>query len=133
MSAATSRRQLFGASAALLVLGSAAAGSAKAAELDGELLAACADYHRAHDAMDGPYVSDESNDGNCDAHAAALERVVGLSPRTPEGLQAKAAVAYRALMDNVFIYLAIPWREQASREQQIALDVLSDFLGRSNA
>ena len=129
MSAATSRRQLFGASASLLLIGGAAAGSEKAEDFDQELLAACADYNRAHDAMDGPYVSDEINDGNCDAHAAALDRVVGLSPRTPEGLQAKAAVAYRALMDNVFIYLAIPWREQASREQQIALDVLRDFMG----
>ena len=128
----TSRRHLFGASAAMLLLGGAA-GAGKAEELDRELLAACVDYHRAHDAMDGPYVSDEINDANSEAHAAALDRVVGLSPRTPVGLQAKAAVAYRALMDSVLIYLAIPWREQASREQMIALDVLSDFLGRPRA
>ena len=78
----------------MLLLGGAAARAGTAAELDSELLAACADYHRAHDAMDIPYASDEINDCNSEAHGAALERVVGLSPRTPEGLQAKAAVAY---------------------------------------
>ena len=129
MSAATSRRQLFGASAAMLLLSGAAAGAAKAEELDQELFAACGDYHRAHEAMDGPYVSDEASDASCAATSAALDRVVGLSPRTPEGLQAKAAVAHRALMADVIVYLNLPWREQASREERIALDVLRDLLG----
>jgi hypothetical protein len=38
----TSCRQLFGASAALLLLASFAAGTAKAAEIDGDLLRLCA-------------------------------------------------------------------------------------------
>ncbi len=130
----TSRRQLFGASAAMLLLGSAAAGSGKAAELDSDLLIACAAYHTAFARQEDPETPDgDELDDACLACNDALARVMDLQPRTPEGIQAKAAVAYSHLMWEVDASLKLHWREQATRGQAIALDVLQDFLGRAHA
>ena len=98
MSAPASRRRaLFGASAALLVLGAAPAGPGKAAELDGELLEAAA----AIAAIDRQLAAwDTSDKEPTDADYQAeqddfwlfADRVRQLPARTPEGVQAKARV-----------------------------------------
>ena len=105
MSASTGRRQLFGTSAALLVLSAAPAGPGKAAELDGELLEVAAGIA----AIDRQFatwnkarasVSDADWREELAAYWELADRVASLPARTPEGLQAKARVL-RSVYDSL--------------------------------
>ena len=93
MSARTTRRQLLGAPAAMLLLGCAEAGEAKARELDGELLAACAHYRR----LEAAYRATGAGEADMvcpDGYDEAVWAVAELPARTPEGLQAKAEAIF---------------------------------------
>jgi hypothetical protein len=113
------------------LIGGGAMAAVAAEHPDAELLAACAAYQRLHVEWMGPYVSELHTDDLGTARQTALVRVSELHPTTPEGRQAKAGVAYSALMFVVDAFTTIPWRENASAEEEIALDVLHDFMGRA--
>jgi hypothetical protein len=116
MSARATRREVFGASVAMLVVGAAEAGSAKAAELDGELLAACARFHwlegeygRLCRLTDWPLnhimtPAEEALQARFDAIAEQQrelgERLAEAKPRTPEGLRAKARATLAYMNDD---------------------------------
>ena len=130
----TSRRDLLGAASTLLLLGAAEAGSAKAAELDGELIAVCAAAIAADDqsmALLNPVDDLLMSDPRCKAawdqshqvmrgYFASVQRAVELPARTPEGLQAKAELALRSLMPN-------------GDEHPLVVSVLRNMLGRVGA
>ena len=104
------RRTLFGTMGAMLLLSAAEAGSDKATELDGELLACCAGFHEANRASVAfnydPDPSDEKSIRLSDNREALLERLIDLPARTPEGLMAKAAALQVAMHTDVPEYLA---------------------------
>lgn len=109
VSAAT-RRDLLGTVGALLLLTAAEAGPAKAAELDGELLACCAEADRLETRaealiaglpLDLPLAPGWWEAEQMDDEAYSLrERVVRLPARTPEGMQAKAGIVLSRLEAN---------------------------------
>lgn len=115
MRASIGRRAIVGSGASLLLLSAAAAGQAKAEELDGELLAACAEFTRAEERLvfidthpSGLSVGDPRldiwEDGIADANQAwddAALAVAALRARTPEGVWAKAAAAAAAYRRSV--------------------------------
>ena len=91
----TSRRQLFGASAAMLLLGSVGAGEGKAAELDGELLRLEAQLQAKNAEQDAfPHADDGSNwpafEALQEEFWTIADQIEAIPARTPEGLQAKA-------------------------------------------
>ena len=96
------RRDAAAGGLAMLVLAAAAAGSAKAAELDGELLALCQEFHASEDELDGlfgDYDMRIAGDPRIDRERELIDRrfeireeLVTLTPRTPEGFAAKARV-----------------------------------------
>ncbi len=112
VSAAT-RRDLFGTMGALLLLTAAEAGPAKAAELDGELLALCDEAVALHegdvaiiDAMEAANLSLcgprgktawEAVYAHSDTWRDLCEQIAALPARTPEGLVAKAKVLRRVV------------------------------------
>ncbi len=104
---ASSAAQLMPAAfASLLLLAPVEAGASKATELDGELLACCAAARRADLAsdafmnrmddmtLDDPAVMDAlaRMRPQVDAYFGAVDRAAEIPARTPEGLQAKAAL-----------------------------------------
>ena len=91
---------------------------------DASLLAACAEYHRAHAEWHGPQESDAHGNKLCDARNAALRAVIGMEQRTQEGLRAKASVALSALLFEANTSLNPNWREDVEREHVLAIDVL---------
>ena len=108
------RRTAAGSGLAMLILAAAAAGSAKAAELDGELLALCreyhdnnAEFHRLTDIwseLDSEGAAAAGLDGKFAALVDRLQElrgeISGQSARTPEGLRAKAAVVLVDLSED---------------------------------
>jgi hypothetical protein len=106
------RRNLFGAGAAMLLLGATEAGPAKAQELDGELLAACARFLQAEakwrrlndlvcaaETTFGVHAPEVGRaEAERDAHGLechdAAAAVCLLPARTPEGLRAKAQAVF---------------------------------------
>ncbi len=100
------RRDLFGTVGALLLLSAAEAGPAKAAELDGELLACCAEADRL-EAQADVLTAGWPSSGQCPRWMEAdrlmdeaydlRERATELPARTPEGLQAKARLVLARL------------------------------------
>lgn len=126
-------------SAALLLLASAAAGPAKATEIDGELLARCAEYQaadRESDLISGelqglpdgaPRLVHDPIWSRLEAamtHAnTALDRIIHLPARTPEGIAAKAAVlrvATSQAMDSA-----------PDAHELLALSLADDIAGRA--
>lgn len=109
MRACASRRQLLGGTGAPLLLAAPAAGAAKAAELDADLLAACSAFEEADRQVEaGNHMPDavlETDEGweqyvNVPGRAwqAALEALCDCpAPRTPEAVQCKAQAALMAL------------------------------------
>jgi hypothetical protein len=103
VTARATRRQVFGASAALLLVGATEAGAAKANELDGALLAAAkriealeAEERRLQPLYDvmPPTPESEHYEAECDAlrdeRKEVLDYLAETPARTPEGLRAKA-------------------------------------------
>ena len=132
------RRDLFGTMGAMLLLTAAEAGPAKAAELDGELLACCAEAlaidresDRLWDAcpMDGEHPAWAAYNAHVDAtvpHWQDLVLQISATPaRTPEGLRAKAAVARGAMPEDRI--------DDPDPCERLALSLYRDVLGRAGA
>ena len=131
---AAARRDVLGSFGAMLILSSVEAGSAKAAELDGELIAVCAAAAAADDqsmALLDPVDDLLMSDPRCKAawdqshqvmrgYSAGVKRAAELPARTPEGLRAKAELALRSLMPN-------------DDEHLLVVSLLRDMLGRAGA
>jgi hypothetical protein len=124
----TRRVFLSGATATAAALLAAPAALA-AASPDADLLAACADYHRAHAVFAGPYISDEVTDATGRIWQKSVDAVIATPHRTPAGLRAKASVALSVLLLNVDEGVNPNWREDAESEEVLAIDVLRGFLG----
>ena len=127
--AAATRRDLFGTMGALLLLSAAEAGSAKALELDRELLACCqeADALEARSnaltrglPIDASLPVWKEADRLDDQAYDLRDRVVDLPARTPEGLQAKAQLVVSRLEAN-------------GLATELALSLARDVLGRAGA
>jgi hypothetical protein len=124
----------------MLVLAAAAAGSAKAQELDGELLQAAADFHRlrakdraAWSALPNIKAWEEarwdwcnSEEGDWTLIDAAIDRIKELPARTPEGVRAKAGVAQALLFEN-----NKPSIEEGCEDEEVAvaMSLCRDILG----
>ena len=141
--AIATRRDLFGTFGAMLLLSAAEAGPAKAAELDGELLACCAEA-LAIDAEsnrlfriavaagdDAPpdhpdwQVHDAYDDATNPRWHELVEHIAATSARTPEGLRAKATVARSTVTEER--------RELPDPADTLAWSVLTDVLGSAGA
>ena len=132
VSAAT-RRELFGTMGALLLLTAAEAGTAKATELDGELLALCNEAVALHegsvaatDTMEAAELM-HSGPGSAAAWDAVYAstatwhelcaEIADLPARTPEGLLGKAKVLRRVV----------------ALEEPLVASLCRDILGRAGA
>ncbi|MCK8788208.1 hypothetical protein M0638_28055 [Roseomonas sp. NAR14] len=100
--------------ASLLLVAATEAGAGKATELDGDLIAACAEYV----ALNRAFCRSSSLSGDLDSRtpehaayarreqamfdrmAALEERIAALPARTPEGVRAKAEAAFHAMADG---------------------------------
>lgn len=127
------RRDLFGTMGALLLLTAAEAGLAKAAELDGELLALCDEAVMLHEgsvamtdaieaadpALYGPgsKVAWEAVYARSDAWRDLCAQIAVLPARTPEGLIGKARVLRRVV----------------ALEEPLVASLCRDVLGRVGA
>jgi hypothetical protein len=96
-----SRRDAAAGGLAMLVLAAAAAGQAKAQELDGELLAISQEFHENRIEIDAIWDDEMPEDGTPEARRSSIlidryeeirERLAELPARTPEGIRAKARV-----------------------------------------
>ena len=130
---ATTRRDLFGTMGGLLLLSAAEAGSAKAAELDGELLALCDEAVALHqesvaatDAIDTANLPFSSREDRAAWEAVYVrsatwrelcEQIAALPARTPEGLVGKARVLRRVV----------------ALEEPMVASLCRDLLGRVGA
>lgn len=96
MSAGMGRRAIVGSGASLLLLTAAAAGQAKAEELDGELLRLCAEFHKLEAEWRRQMAADEEAVDPPDGYDDVIDAIADLPARTPEGLRSKAAavIAY---------------------------------------
>ncbi len=136
--AAATRRDLFGAVGALLLLTAAEAGAAKAVELDGELLTACAslrlvDLDLAAAEVDGR-MEVEDMAPVCDHRDAVLAAISRLPARTPEGLRCKAEALRATLaMDVPGAQAWGKWEEVAQPHEDLAMSLCRDLLGRAGA
>lgn len=138
---AISRRDAAAGGIAMLVLAAAAAGQAKAEELDGELIALCKEYHRIEDRAraidhlaDASIGSPENARWEEIIHPLIERRheirfdISNLTARTPEGLQAKARVVLADLTagaDDRFI--------SYDPQQALGHSLARDILGRTGA
>ena len=127
------RRDLFGTIGAMLLLSAAEAGPAKAAELDGELLALCDQAVAIHeqDAVAFDAIEDAGLEMNSPAGKAAwdaiyarsatwrdlCDRITDLPARTPEGMAGKAKVLRRVV----------------ALEEPLVASLCRDILGRAGA
>jgi hypothetical protein len=131
------RRDVAAGGISMLVLAAAAAAQAKAQELDGELLALCAEFQAVEDESDclgKKYAVVDSSSlegGRLQAEQDVLvsriyelrEAISDLPPRTPEGIKAKTRVTFHDLSPNE------EWPEYA--EAWMTFSVLRDILGRA--
>ena len=127
------RRDVFGTMGAMLLLTAAEAGPAKAAELDGELLALCDEAVALHEAGNAIYdriertgLTHASPEGaaawNSIYNGSATWRdlcaeIADMPARTPEGLRAKAVVLRRIV----------------ALEEPLVASLCRDLLGRVGA
>ncbi len=132
------RRDLFGTMGAMLLLTAAEAGPAKAAELDGELLACCAELQAADRdlaAAEADASVDVEDIGPfCDRRDTLVAAVTALPARTPEGLRCKAEALRATLAADV--PGAQPngfWDEVAQPHERLAMSLCRDLLGRVGA
>ena len=125
---ATGRRDLFGTMGAMLLLTAAEAGSAKAAELDQELLTCCEAGRRLKSdagalvaGISSPGPIWDQHEALVDEYCAFFERAAEIPARTPEGLQAKAwiVLAQQDIDDGLAL--------------EVACSLARDVLGRVSA
>ncbi len=123
------RRSLFGAPAGLLLLAAPAAGPAKAAELDGELIALTARLEAIEAEADAfPAVTNErwhEFDAVLDRYWDVADEIVAIPARTPEGIQCKARVlrSVRAMLTS----------QNDDAISQHMLGLIGDLLGEAGA
>ncbi len=131
------RRGLLGGFASMLLLIPSEAGASKAAELDGELIAACAEFGRLEDAYDvtcraedrtpdGPEKEalDAQLDVLGDQQLQLYAMLCGMPARTPEGLRAKA--------EAVLCWLQkAPDGTPCNHGDQLTWSLVRDLLGRA--
>ncbi len=118
----------------------AAAGPAKAVEIDGELLAACRSLSRLYseiqriDAADDDTPESEAEVyATVDAWWAELNRIIDTPAFTPDGIRAKAGATRIALE-----YLATPMLDETVEvdgrgHERLAWSLVNDMLGRAGA
>ena len=135
--AIATRRDLFGTMGAMLLLSAAEAGQAKAAELDGDLLACCAAFQEAmreHNAANyAPALTEERSLALWQAKVATYDEVIRLPARTPEGLMAKARALQTAMRSDVPEYLHNTFDDCAEPHERLADSLCRDLLGRAGA
>ena len=138
---AAARRDVLGSFGALLMLGAAEAGPAKAAELDGELL----DAYRRWLPWDAERVAiralpmedatwEPRFDAYTDGWHDGMHEIMAIPARTPEGIRVKATVM-RALLEN-HVGFGEPGRGTppcASPSEAFAWSLINDMLGRAGA
>ena len=135
--AAATRRTLFGTVGAMLLLSAAEAGAAKAAELDGELLALCEAFQQInHDYVAANYdltLTQERSEFLYDERRKLVLQIVALAAKTPEGLVAKARAARAAMHADVPEYLCETFFDCADYHDLLADSLCRDMLGRAEA
>ena len=148
--AIATRRDLFGTMSAMLLLTAAEAGTAKAAELDGELLAAFRKWQpwdrerQAIDAIysefphsyapDGRHIADDRFDACTDQWHALVDEITETPARTPEGILVKATVLRSALVDYGIGNATRPADEDdITPPDCLAWSLVTDMLGRVGA
>lgn len=132
------RRTLLGSMGAALLLVAPAAGEAKAAELDGPLLAAIArwePWERERLTVEALDDDDPTYEARFDAYAGpwhdCMRDIMDLPARTPEGIQGKTRVL-RALLRNHLGYRG-GLHEDSSPSEHFAWSLCQDLLGRAGA
>jgi hypothetical protein len=122
-----SRRRLIGSGAALLLLAPFAAGTAKAAELDGELLRLCAEMEeRQADVVRinrASGASDAELDAVLDDWWGTVEDITDTPARTPEGVRAKAGAVRTAIVGT--------YGDRSPKVTDLLASLLSDMLGET--
>ena len=135
--ATATRRHLFGTMGAALLLTAAEAGPAKAAELDGELLAACVAFQRINRdyvaANYDPHLTEQRSEHLYEERRTLALCITACVARTPEGLVAKAQAARAAMHADVPEYLTDTFLECADYHDLLADSLCRDLLGRAGA
>ena len=125
----TTRRAMLGSAglaAAVAMLPVAAATTHPNA--DAELLAACATWHRLTAELMAA-TEDEDVQAAGERQDAQLHHISLMPARTPEGIQAKASVAVRSLIDQVSGFGGITWQQDATPMEAFAIRVLAEVAG----
>jgi hypothetical protein len=98
---------------------------------DAALIAACAAFHAAFERERGAQcVGDEESDRLGDETEATFRRIIGVTPATAAGLAAKASAALTRLLWQVAPLKGLPWRDQASAGERVALECLAAVAGQ---
>ena len=137
----TSRRQLFGGTASLMLLASSAAGAAKATELDGELITAATEYAHLQDEFSIVCAQEDLLPVGPEKEAAAARMeaiedrqadlrgaMCDMQARTPEGIRAKAVAARCCIADG-----DSRATKPINDEEWLVWSLLDDLLGRAPA
>jgi hypothetical protein len=95
---------------------------------DSALLLACADFQLACVEQRRQGVTDAEAEKLAEAFYSTLARVGALTPTTQEGLRAKAMAAHSALMDQIHNFVDQDWRDEASPEERVVMDMLQHVL-----
>ena len=128
----------------MLVLAAAAAGSAKAEELDGELISAATELQALGDRYVGhfrPIINsgDEEASKAAWAHCEAvvwpredelIDFIIATPARTPEGIRSKGAILELWLNREVPTFLADTFEDCADQHELLAMSFARDVLGR---
>ncbi len=129
MSAATTRRAMLGTAglaAAVAMLPAEAATTHP--NPDAELLTACSTWHRLTAELMAAN-EDEDVQAAGERQDAQLHHISLMPARTPEGIQAKASVAVRSLIDQVSGFGGITWQQDATPMEGFAIRVLAEVAG----
>lgn len=119
------RRTVLGVGASMLLLTAAAAGQAKAQELDGELLRLCSDLHACQRRIDDLTSRDVDFDDEMTAWCRIFDEISAIPVRTPEGLRAKASVV------ELELNLSRIHGELPDASAELAFSLVRDILGRA--
>ncbi len=147
MTAAAGRRSLMGSGVAMLVLAAAAAGEAKATELDGGLLQLCSEFRSYQAELDQinregrqglrrpkdhprELALDAAVDHWCELWHDRLDTITTTPAHTPEGLRAKALVLKIAVEAFAAPGYDETVEQNAAQHELLAWSLANDILGR---